>query len=138
MLDFASAKPPNPQVPLTLVLGGPTIRPPRNERIARILLGIVVPLAILVWTLSQLFEDSAVLHFGRTSGFAVEFQGTEALVVSNFWFGASLGLFSHYQLKYKTLANRYRLLSSIYWLSGIMVFFGMVAGIWFMIVRLGA
>ena len=114
------------------------MRPPRYERIARILLGIFAPLAILVWTLSQLFEDSAVLYFGRPGGFVVEFQGTEALLVSTFWFGASLGLFSHYQLKHKALANRYQLLSSIYWLSGIMVFFGIVAGIWFTIVRLGA
>ncbi|BBB30011.1 hypothetical protein NEJAP_2062 [Neptunomonas japonica JAMM 1380] len=102
-------------------------RIPRYKQTEAMILGIIVPLALAIYTAHLALNDEAVF-WGRSS--TVIYHGSEAYFVSLLWFGLSALMCGHFLLRH------YRLLSTtthnIYmWTTAICMVIGLVSAVVF-------
>jgi uncharacterized membrane-anchored protein len=65
----------------------------KYEKIERIVLGFIFPLALIIWTLSLLINSEAIFFF---DDLPVYYQGLSAYLVCWFWFGLAFYFYAHF------------------------------------------
>lgn len=100
----------------------------RYEKVNLILLGILIPAGILIWSISNLIEGYAVF-IGRAS--SVYFYGGQSYLVACMWFGAALGLATEYMAKPTFLYYKPQITQLFYYCAFTLFTSGLFASIWF-------
>jgi len=99
----------------------------RYEKVEILILGLIVPICILIWTVALLSEGKSVFP-GRSQ--LVYFYGAQSYLISALWFGVSFGFISRFFLRHTILKKQKNKLTASYWLSVFLIIIGLASSIW--------